>query len=248
MAGESVVTMGKGEVVPKQSIYEQASEQLHALGAKISLGDGRVFHYGQMGAVAGVAGSLYQSALPIGNHTNMAAAAAVVVGARRIQVTPGATGGAANLYSEGYLHCNDNAPEGHIYKVKSHLAITGSVAFWVNLYDPVIEALAITTSEVTLAHNPYKGLLIAPNAALTAAPMGVPIIDVTAAYYAWLQTAGPCAVLTQGTVVIGQKVGLGGTADGAIGPIAADVTVTVGTVMRVNASGDYSLIFLTLAS
>lgn len=247
MAGESVVTMGKGEVVPKQSIYEQSSEQLHALGAKISLGDGRVFHYSQMGAVAVAAGALCQAAAPIAHHTNRLAAAAVVVGARRIQVAPGATGGAANLYAEGYLHCNDAAPAGLIYKVKSHLAITASTAFWVNLYDPVIEVLT-TASEVTLAHNPYKGLLIAPNAALTAAPMGVPIIDVTAAYYAWLQTAGPCAVLTQGTVVIGQKVGLGGTADGAIGPVAADVTVTVGKVMRVNASTEYSLIYLTLSA
>jgi len=244
MAGDVVKTM-YGDVIPAHSIYEESVSAKHRFGDRIKVGE-RVFHYFKNGAVALAAGKLVQGAVPLPNHRNRTVAATVAIGAMKVSVGMGATTAALNYYSEGWLHCNDETPEGNIYKVKSHLAIAGSDTVWFNLFDPVVAAMTASTSEVTLTKNLYDSVIIAPNGGLTAAPVGVPIIAITASYYGWIQTWGTCAVLTQGTVVIGQKVGLGGTADGAIGPIAAYTTVQVGTVMQVNASGDYSLINLTL--
>mgnify|MGYP001586057492 CR=1 FL=1 len=243
MAGETVRTM-YGDVIPVHSIYEESSSAKHRFGDRVKVGE-RIFHYCKNAAVTLAAGKLIQGAAPLANHLNRAVAAAVVAGALKVSVAMGATAAALNYYSEGWLHCNDVSPEGNSYKVKSHLAIAGSDTVWFNLYDPVIVTMSVS-SEVTLTKNLYDSVIIAPNAALTAAPVGVPIIAITASYYFWAQTWGTCAVLTQGTVVIGQKVGLGGTADGAIGPITAATTVCVGTVMQVNVSTEYSLINLTL--
>ena len=243
---DAVKTMQSDVGPVKQSIYEISSTQLHRFGMRATTGDGRAFRYSRAGSVALTPGKLIQGAAPLGNHLNRAAAATAAVGATKVQVGFGATAAAANYYAEGFLHCNDVGSEGEIYKVKSHLAIAGSDSVWINLYDPLVTAITITTSEVTLTKNLWDSTIIVPNAGYTAAVAGVPIIGVTASYYFWAQTWGPCAVLTQGAIVIGQNVIIGGTADGAIGPSTVDVSPNVGTVMQVNATGEYSLIFLKI--
>ena len=243
---DAVRTMQSDVGPVKQSIYELSSTQLHRLGMRATTGDGRAFRYSEAGGVALTPGKLIQGAAPLANHLNRAAAATAAVGATKVQVGFGATAAAANYYVEGFLHCNDNGAEGEIYKVKSHLAISGSDDVWINLYDPLVTAITITTDEVTLTKNPWDSTIIVPNTGYTAGVVGVPIIDVTASSYFWAQTWGPCPVLTQGAVVIGQNVILGGTADGAIGPSTVDVSPNIGWVMQVNASTEYSLIFLTI--
>lgn len=248
MAGESVRTMRSRFVIPKQSIYEESSTALHSLGDCCALPGGRIFTYCKNGAVALDDGKVVQGAVPVSAHLNRALAASAVVGATKVYVGFGASAAAANYYAEGYLHFNDAAPEGTYYKVKSHLAIAGNDSVYVNLYDPLVKAATITTSEVTLTKAKEDSVLVLPNAGVTSAIVGVPIIDVTISYYFWAQTYGPCAVLGQGTLVIGQKVGIGGTADGAVGPVTALTTATIGEVMQVNASTEYSLIFLKISA
>lgn len=245
-------SQGKTPLITKQSLYEESSTQNHMLGTRLDLGDGRVFRYTKNGATALAAGKLIQCAVPVANHLNCAAYAAAAVGAMKVSVTLGATALTINYYAEGYMHCNDVSPEGHIYKISHHLAADASAVVVVNLFDPIVKALT-TSSEVTLTKHPNDGVVIAPNGGLTQPIIGVPIIDVTASYYFWAQTWGSCAVLTQGTVVVGMGVGLGGTADGACGPIAitgnaaADTAQSVGVVRQVNASTEYSLIDLRIA-
>ncbi len=249
MAGDVVTSMWGENGPVKQSIYEESSAAKHRFGARAVTGDGRVFRYCKNGAVALTPGKLLQGAPPVAGdtvHLNCLVAAAVVAGAKKISVAMGASAAAANYYAEGFLHCNDVSPEGNYYKIKSHLAIAGSDTVWFNLYDPVIKALSVT-SQVSFTKNAYDGVVIAPNAALTQAAIGVSIIDVTASYYFWAQTWGDCAVLGQGTLVIGQNAGLGGTNDGAVGPVSADTTAIVGWVRRVNVSTEYSLIALRIA-
>jgi hypothetical protein len=249
MAGEAVRTMRSRFVIPKQSIYEESSTALHSLGDCCALPGARIFTYCKNGAVALTDGHLLQAAGPVALHANRAVAAATVVGATRISVGMGASAAAANYYAEGYLHFNDVAPEGSLYKVKSHLAITGSDTVWFNLYDPLVK-VTTTSSEVTLTKAKEDCIIVAPNAALTAPVVGVSLIDVTIGYYFWAQTYGPCPVLisTGATIVIGQPVGLGGTDDGAIGPIAAFTTDVVGTAMQVETATEYALIFLKISA
>jgi len=245
MAGDTVVTHW-GTVIPKQSIYEQSATAKHRIGDCIQLGDGRRFHYAYAGAVTLVPGKLTQGAvITAADNYLLPVAANAAIGAKKISITGDATA-AANVFNGGWLHTSTVSSLGNYYKVKNHGALASATAAWIYLYDPLLEAIT-TSATVTLTQSPFNNTVIAPNAGLSAMPAGVPIIDVTANYYYWSQTWGPCSVLAQGTVVIGHNVGLGGTADGAFGPIAADAATVLGTVMRVGASAAYALVWLTIA-
>lgn len=248
--GDTVRTMRSRYVIPKQSIYAESSTALHSLGDCCALPGGRVFTYCKNGAVALDDGKVVQGAVPVTNHRNRPLIAVAAVGDTKVRVDLSAGSAAAlNYYSEGYLHFNDVAPEGTMYKIKSHLAITGALATgdWINLYDPLWKA-ATASSEVTLTKETNDSVVVLPNAAVSAKIVGVPIIDITISYYFWAQTWGPCAVLGQGALVVGQNVGIGGTADGAVGPMTTDIDAIIGEVMQANASQEYSLIFLKISA
>lgn len=239
-----IIGQERGVAIPGQSIYEESATPKAKTSARLVLGD-RVFRYCLNGGVALAAGKMTQSAAPAANHSNLTVAAAVAAGSRTITATLGATAAAKNLYAGGYVHVNDVTGEGGCYRIKGHEAVLSSGVITLDLYDEVQLALT-TSSQVTLTKGSYDSVIIAPNGGLTAPARGVPLLAITASYYFWLQTKGPAPVLTIGTVVIGQKVGLGGTNDGAAGPVAADVTDTWGRVMQVNATTEYSLIDLCL--
>lgn len=231
-----------------QGIYEQSSVQKEELGTIRVLKDGRTFAYALAGATALGAGALTQGSAPDSNAHNEAIAASASIGAKTLTIT---FGGAvtANFYKDGYLHVNDATGEGHAYRIKAHPAGTSSVL--VDLYDPIRVALTASTSEITLTANIQSGVII-HGSPPTAVVAGVPPIAVTAAYYFWNQVKGWAAVLTEGTVVIGQAVVPSTATDGAVAPLAlTEATpntgggqLKVGTVMQVNATTEYSLINL----
>lgn len=233
-----------GVTMANQSIYEESETQKHKLGERLVLGD-RVFRYCKNGAVALAAGKMTQGAAPVANHKNIAWASGGAVNQKKVTLTLGATLATKNQYADGTLHVNDATGEGQTYRIKSHPAADSAATLEVTLKDDIIVAL-VSGSEATLTKNKYDSLVIAPSGGLTSVVVGVPLVAVTAAYYFWACTKGPCAVLTQGTVVIGQNAGLGGTADGAAGPVTPAATDTWGRVMQVNASTEYSLIDLML--
>jgi hypothetical protein len=151
-----------------------------------------------------------------------------------------------NEYADGWLCINDATGEGQVYQIKGNDAgTTGNIYLW----DPLITALA-TTSEFTLIRNPFHSVVVAPTT--KAAPVaGVPLIDVTAAYFFWAQVKGPAPLLvdTGDTVVIGSWVGEPGTrADaGACGVVGDDLTDNVwGVCMSARAATEYALVNLTL--
>ena len=226
-----------------QSILEESSTRKHKLGARLVLGE-RVFRYCENGALALVAGELVQTAAPVAHHLNCSVPV-TAVGSYQITVTPGATLGAKNAYQNGFLHVNNADGQGQTLRIKSHPAIVASTAFVVTLYDQLVVALT-ASSKVTLTKNTYKDVVVTPTT-LTGKVVGVPLIAVTADYFAWLQTKGPCAVLGVGTVVIGNDVSASATTTGAATPLATDSILSpIGQVLQVNATTDYSLIDLDL--
>lgn len=228
-----------------QGLYEESSTQKHLLGTRVDLADGRSFIYALNDAVALAAGKLCQVAVPVANHLNCAVAAAAAIGAQSVSVTLGATASTANEYREGFLHINDATGEGYTYKVKKHAAIASAGTGTFYIEDDIRVALT-TSSEVTLTKHPCDSVVVMPTTQ-TGMPIGVPLIAVTAAYYFWLQVKGPCAVLANGTLVIGNGVAPSVTTAGAVDPEAAThITSRVGTVMRVNASTEYALINLSV--
>jgi hypothetical protein len=190
---------------------------------------------------------MLQDAAPVATHKDLVVAAAGI-GASQVTVTNGITNAITkDQYAGGFLHVNDGTGFGQCYRIKGHPAAAASATCVITLWDELTVALvAAATSEVALTAPPYKGMLVVPNAALSAVARGVALIVVPINHYFWCQTKGPAPCWAEGTLAIGQPVGIGGTTDGACGPIGADTTDVWGRVMYVAADTDCALIDLML--
>ncbi|MPZ20139.1 MAG: hypothetical protein GEV06_19810 [Luteitalea sp.] len=232
-------------IVLGQDAFTSSATQLHPLGTRGFTKDGRRFRYAQAGATT-VAGSLYQSAAPLANHLANTPPA-VDSGAKSFVYTPGATGGAANLYAEGYMQVDTTPGNGYTYQVSGHGAITASTAFTLTLVDPIQVALT-TSSRVGLIANPYKNVIVAATT-VTAPAVGVSPCIIASGEYGWLQTYGPASVLVNGTPGVGVGVVSSATTAGAVdvAAVAAEINVRIlGRMAQVGVSGKNNFCFLTL--
>jgi len=220
-----------------------------SLGTRGTTPDGRVFRYSLAGEAIG-AGKLAQDPLAVANEDmDLAVQAAGAVGDTSVSVT---TGGAVavDLYAEGYLYINDDAGEGHMYRVKGNTVTSGSATMTVTLAAGETVAVALTTSSLAgLKKNPYNGALLY-NTTPDGIARGVAPTDVANAEYFWSQTWGEAAVWVQGTVVLGQAVvpstNTSGAVDAHVG--TGDDNANVGVVCSpISVTTDYGHIFLTIA-
>lgn len=228
-------------------------------GSRLVLPDEREYRFTLNDGVAEVQANLYQSALPITDHRNVVIDVARAVGATVISATLGATLAGVDLYAEGYVHVNDagaaTTTEGYNHRIKkayssgaAHAAVAASGIITVNLAPGESVQVALTTAgEVTFSHNRFRGVLIhasPPTASLVGVSPGVAAAD----RWYWSQVKGDAAVLTQGTLVIGDFCVPSATVDGAVMPSAAFETdgPYVGIVRSVNADGEESLIDLKI--
>lgn len=231
--------------VAAQGILDESSSALHVLGTYMETADGRGYRYAKVGAVATVAGKVYQG--PALDATNMQpsgglATAAAAIGATEITTTSTVTL-AKDLLAGGYLSVVVTPGQGYTYKIKGNTAASAAaVTFY--LEDPVKVALT-TDSNIIVAKHPYDGIVIEPGTP-TARIAGVPNAIITAAYYGWVQTRGACAVLFTGTGVAGTVVG--SVASGTSGSMAPAIAATNigGEHMATGITGEYSLIYLTI--
>lgn len=257
MARGFEVTTG---LVIQQGLFEDSSTAKHKLGTRMQLADGRVFFYSKNGATAGVAGTLMESLSAEANHENVAFESAAAIGATSVTLVDGGTAATANQYAEGYLWVNDGTGEGHYYKVRSNVATSGSASdsLTLTLYDPIrVAVVASGTSEGSVMFNPYYGLIVATTEAKS--PAGVVNFVVTANYYFWLQTYGPCVILSGAAGTIGQMA-IPSATNGSVGyyyyAATSDVTATVepaytniGNYMAVDQEAtEYTPVFLRLAA
>ena len=215
--------------------WAESSTQLFPLGSELHYGN-NIFRYGQLGGTAVTAGKLVQHAAIIANHTNCAATAATTAGTTAISIeTAGDTDITLNQYADGYLWVNDVNGEGQTMRVQSNPAHDHGVdpSIVITTYDELATALT-TNSQLSLIANPHTGLIVAP-AAETGAVMGATVIDMTADYYGWFTTSGPQALLSVGTLVVGNiAVRSGGTA-GGVAPATDNLLTEVGEVMAARA-------------
>jgi hypothetical protein len=160
------------------------------LGARIVTRDGRVFRFARVGAVAAVAGSVYQAAAAVPNHLAQTPAAAAVGATQVVITTLGATAATENQYAEGYLQVDTTPGNGIMYGINSHLANAGSAAFTVNLEkDDAIQVALTTASRVGLIANPYSAIIVTPTTA-TNVIVGVPLVAAAINAYCWIQDVG----------------------------------------------------------
>ena len=227
-----------------------------SLGTKGVTPDGRIFRYAKAGASGITAGKLQLGPARKTNHDNVAVAAAAAINETKVTVTLGATAATANEYAGGYLVLSDATGEGTTYVIKSHPAADASASLELTLEEPLIEALT-TSSEACLVHNRFNAV-VEGTVQAGGIVAGVPLVDVTATYYCWLQTFGVAAVLADESGTVNRAVTVGSSVSGAVEERddmldATDgsrflLEPTVGYQIVAMVDGEYRPIFLTLES
>jgi len=232
--------------IAAQGILEESATALHNLGTYMETADGRGFRYAKVGAVATVAGKVYQG--PALDATNMQPSggltpAAAAIGDTSITISSSITL-TANALAGGYMSVVVTPGQGYTYRIKGNTAVSAAAGCVVTLEDPIKVALT-TSSRVIFTKHPYDGVVIEPGTP-TARIAGVPTAIITAAYFGWVQTKGACAVLFTGTGVAGKVVGsLTGGTSGSMAPAIAATNIG-GEHMATGITGEYSMIYLKI--
>jgi hypothetical protein len=240
---------------PIQSIYEEDADQQYHLGTKLVYADGRVFRYAKDGG-SGMSKALMSENDAVDSRAvdelQSTYGTSQVIGDQEIDIDV-TTGGSwtENAYGDGVMLVNKGTGIGDIYKIIAN-AINGSddTLMRVLLESPIRTTLAADT-ELTLVYNKWRDVSTVATTAV-GTPTGIPLIDVTANYFCWLQTSGqaPCICDTGENLVIGEPAGLPAapTVAGACGLIAADTDTFWGTVIYDGIAGEVALLDLKLDS
>lgn len=206
-----------------------------------------MFRYCEIGGTDLVVGNLIQAPAEIANHQAMTPSAAAI-DATSIDVTPGATAGAADLYAGGIAVISTTPGLGYSYPVKGHLAISASTLFTIRLVEGWEVAVALTaSSRVGLHSNPYRNVIQSPTTA-TNVPVGVAVYIITANQFGWLCTQGPCGVLIEGTPAVGLAVVKSTSVAGAVAIHTAtgDSRAEVGRMMETGVDTEVNAVKLSI--
>jgi hypothetical protein len=167
--------------------------------------------------------------------------------ALQLLVTTG-TATLANELKGGYLMVNDNDTEGACYEIASNeVKASGPTALYITLDEPIHEAIA-ATAQLSIHRSPWWKVIQSTDEENF--PTGVPLIDVTASYYFWNQTAGVANVFMGGTPAIGSLVLVGATAGSVSNPSATNddrLKGNVGTkLFDAGVNGEYQAVLLQI--
>jgi hypothetical protein len=224
------------------------SDQRHVLGTRLILQDGRTFRFVENGGVLMVAGNIIQAEAPGANFDELAVASAAAIGAETVTVTLGSSAATVDLFAEGYLFVEDDAGESFLYPIRSNPAASTSASLVVTIWNSIQVALT-TSSTVLLLKSLYKDVIQLPTTG-TGDIVGAAVKAIAADEYGWIQTHGPCGVLTDGTLVIGQHIRASDGTAGAVEPLDRDGSgedeAELGRVISVSATTEQSLCYLTI--
>ena len=233
---------------PIQSIFETSATQKHRLGARYIDGD-RVFRYAKNSSAGTLAKALMTQTQVVETKTHNILQTGHTWAVGDISGTMLVTTGGAfvdNEFTDGWFFANDVAGDGDIYRVLANDDTTTTILN-LELETPIRTALPATT-EVTLIPNRWYDIVTFPTAH-TGYATGVPLVDIAASYYGWVQTAGPAPIYidTTETVVIGDSVG-SANATAVAGACGVRVTLEQawGNVLIVGAAGEVGLVNLSI--
>jgi len=221
----------------------ETSEQKQKLGTRATTPDGRVFYYAEnSGTAITHGGYLVDGIAAVAAHDMDVAAAATSAGNTTFTSGTSLTT-TKDQYKDGYLYFNDGPGQGETYKVKSNTAVSGATGLSITIDEPDGLRTALTTSSLFgLMYSPYKDIkIIDGDGTMTTGVVGVTVIPVTADYFCWVQTAGPCSVRLGAQVgVVGDAItwsqasGESGEAERTDYSDEADI-VNIGTAMGIPA-------------
>jgi len=258
-----------------QGLFVESSVQEGPLGARRALNDGRVYRYAEFTAVAVAAGVLIapddssqtageMAATAVRNSAGAATDIAASDTVTRLYFLDTDILTAANsddVFAGGYLHHINSATGGYTYRIRSNGYVASTSVMTVDMYDSILENMD-SQDEVAISGSPYQNVTIYNNATDDNIS-GLTVLNVTASYYAWVQTWGVGTVLadestgtiTKGTIAQGSN-GVNGAAqllggdtidseDDILLEIAAQPIV--GRFMGPVTDANYGPIYLTIA-
>lgn len=185
------------------NLYKQSATQLFRYGKRVMTWDGRVFRYAgsKTALLAGFGAANY---FTVSKHVACAVLpTAIAAGQDWADVTVGASNGyGSGGYAEdelvgGYIvvgHGTSKVENRCIVKNQYMSASGGTMRIWVD--GPFQTAQTVSTDSAELYPNPYKYL--GKGSLEYNAFMGVPAINVTSTYNAFIQTWGPCWITPGG--------------------------------------------------
>lgn len=238
-------------------LYKQSATRSEHIGTKWQMDTGEVYRYAYARAAL-TAGQMTQMTALSTYMTNIANATAYAVGTKTIAVTISAIPYAIpeDGLRGGKLIINDETGEGHSYPIVGNTAVAASgTSVTLVLGRGLIHAFTTSEPEITIVPSPWGGWGIEPTS-ITAArtfPTGVPLIDVTAGYYCWVQTGGICSVLHDSSVPtvgilactsIEDAGAIGYKLQGAATHVTGAAVVGVGLLTGID--GEYNPIYLTI--
>lgn len=201
---------------------------------------GKAFRYVLNGGVVQVVGNLLQASAQDTTYENMAVASAAASGDSTLAITNGTAtitnaqfvGGTLSIYTAGTIAIGDE------YTI---LAVTGTLtsggALTVTLDRP-LRAAVTTSAKVNMKRSPFSGVIQFPVTTQTEIPVGISVYTIAASEYGWIQTHGPCAMLSDNsTFAVGSMVSPSLATAGAVGVNVAGTTHgTVGWARQAAAS------------
>lgn len=249
-------------LAPKQGIYESSDVARCRLGTRIRVGP-RVFYYAKyiadvdVGKVVGVdesVGAVVDTDNVIVCDGNYAAGA----GATKVEILLASQ--TKDNWVDGFFHTTDDAGEGYCYGIKRNSktgeklyptdsALNAATSFMLELYDPIVVALANDTTDFAITGNQFDNLrMCVSSGAVDDCATGVSPIafDVSEAPYGWVQTWGPCTVLSDGTVVRGTVSCVSTDTEGAAFTANAFTEHFLGYSMAVGDNAGYFPLFLQI--
>ena len=227
-----------------QGIYETSPTEKEMVGTlRLDLW-GNKYRYAQAGGTALNPGKLMVAADMDTDVENCKVAEAVAVGETQVSLTVTSTTVAANKFRGGNLIINDAAGEGHRYPIVFSSAVSSGTSIELTLDEPVRVALT-TSSKGTIMESAWKGVVVSDGTQADL-PVGVPMVDVTADYYCWLQTGGEACVLADEDAAKGAPLTIGDTANGAVEAIDAAGEPQIGIAREIMTDGHYYPVMLNI--
>lgn len=230
----------------RQALNAQSSTKRETIGTIRFDHLGNAYRYALAGGAL-VQGKMTRSADIAAGVMNEACANSHAIGDTVISET--ITAGVAyaeNYFEGGTFQVNDATGEGQSYTIVASTAVTAAgTAITLTLDRPLTVALVATTSEFTIARNPWNGVTHVAGGKGT--PTGIPLISVTSAYYCWLQTKGQSCCLMNGTPAVGASLTVSTATAGALDVFDASYYSIVGCVDgTVAVSTEYKPVFLSI--
>src|SRR3990167_7249429 len=199
------------------------------LGSKMVVEDGRTYRFAEAGGTTLERDECTQGEAPSANFLDEAVAT-LAAGVTVLTGVGSTTGnGAASLFKNGYIWSSTATNANPLYRIKDNTLITAAATTGTITLYAATKAAYAAADTITYIKNPWKDIIVTPNATATAVVTGVPSVDIALDAFGWVQTSGPALCLIAGTVVLNNPVILTSTA-GAVGPAASQTTNLTGII------------------